>query len=125
MQRADVEHEWKRVNASGMSVFAYYQKDRAVYQRWYGRFVKHGLVHPKRRKDPPDKAGYARAWRKKNPEKATSHVATYWAKKFAKLLGDRVVTGSSLIPELSKLYAPLQSKPRTPRKRTRSAASSA
>jgi hypothetical protein len=119
MQRADVESEWKRVASSGKSLFAFYQKDRAAYQRWYGRFVKHGLLHPKRRKDPPDKATYARAWRKKNPEKATSHVATYWAKKFASLLGDRVVTGSSLITELSKVYAPLQAKPAKPRKRKR------
>ena len=93
MNDADIAREtkleWERILPKlakhQTTLFAIYERDTRLYQRWRRRFLQFGYLKPssKRKSESLSPRSYYRQWRAKHPEAAKRHCRAYWAKKLS------------------------------------------
>lgn len=71
--------EWERVKDC-KSIWRHYGGGKE-YALWRQRFMKLGLVKPRKAPKVVDRAAYMREYRKKNPDKYRDYTERYWRKR--------------------------------------------
>ena len=79
--RRETKLEWERISESvekkGQTLFAIYERNTKLYQRWRRRFMQYGYLKPSsKRQTSLSPRSYARRWRATHPGAAKRHCRT-------------------------------------------------